>query len=153
MTKDKQKQQFSVQRVYIKDLSFEAPLGAKAFTEKRQPVINQEFNTKIERIQDDHYEVVLTITIVAKIEEQTAFLVEIHQAGLFFVSGISGTKLSQLLNAACPNILFPYAREAIDSALVKGTFPPIMLSPINFEALYARAIEQQKESQHTTEVH
>ena len=84
MTEDQQKQQFAVQRVYVKDLSFEAPLGAKAFTEKRQPVINQELNTKIERVQDDLYEVVLMITIVAKIEEQTAFLVENSSSRIVF---------------------------------------------------------------------
>lgn len=153
MTQDKHKQHFSVQRIYIKDLSFEAPLGAKVFTEKQQPAINQELNTHIKKIQDDHYEVTLTVIITAKIEEQTVFLVEVHQAGLFFISGVTGTQLPQVLNTTCPNILLPYAREVIDSTLVKGTFPPIMLSPINFEALYAQVIEKQKEKQNTAEIH
>ena len=153
MAEDKNKQQFSVQRVYIKDLSFEAPLGAKAFNKKWKPSINQQLNTKAEKIQDDHYEVTLTVTLTANIEEQTAFLVEVHQAGLFFISGISDLQLPKLLNTVCPNILLPYIREAIDSTLVKGTFPPIMLSPINFEALYAKAMESQKVEQNTTKIH
>ena len=89
MTEQQHKQQFSLQRVYIKDLSFEAPLGVMAFNQKWKPTINQQLDTKIEKIQDDHYEVTLTITLTATIEEQTAFLVEIHQAGLFFIIDIS----------------------------------------------------------------
>ena len=153
MTKDKNRQQFSVQRIYVKDVSFEAPLGARAFTERQKPTINQEINTKIEAIQESRYEVTLTISVAAKVEEQTVFLVEIQQAGLFLISGITEERLPPVLNIACANILFPYAREAIDNLLVKGTFSPIMLAPINFEALYAQAMERQKPKEGSTEIH
>ena len=147
MTDNTPKQQFSVQRIYVKDLSFEAPLGARAFGQKQQPTIHHELNTKIEKIQDDHYEVTLSITLTSKIEDQTVYLVEIHQAGLFLIRGIAEAQLPKLLNTVCPNILLPYAREAIDNILVKGTFSPIMLSPINFEAIYADAVKKRKEAE------
>ena len=153
MTENAPKQQFAIQRVYLKDLSFESPLGARAFGQKQQPTMNQELNTKIEKIQDDHYEVTLAITLTSKIEDQTVFLVEIQQAGLFLISGIAEVQLPKLLNTVCPNILLPYAREAIDSTLIKGTFSPVMLSPINFEALYADAVKKRKEEQGNEQTH
>ncbi len=141
-------QQFMVQRVYLKDLSLEAPMGAKAFVSQQQPSIDQDLGTEATKLDDNLYEVVLQLTITAKIDEETAFLIEIHQAGLFLIKGIEGQNLSQVLNTVCPQILFPYARETIDSALVKATFPPLMLPPINFDALYAQAMEDQKEKAH-----
>ena len=123
------------------------PLGPQAFFEKRQPIINQEVNTHAEKFQEDNYEVTLTITLTAKLEEQTVFVVEIDQAGLFFIKGLTDDQLPQLLHVGCPSILLPYAREAIDSALVRGTLSPLMLSPINFDALYAQAIEQRQQEQ------
>ena len=158
MAENKHKQTFAIKRIYLKDLSFEAPLGADAFVEKWQPAINQELNLNTKKIRDDHYEVTLRVTLTARIEEKTAFLVEIHQAGLFLISGIPDAKLPQLLNNLCPNILLPYIREAIDSVVVKGTFPAIMLSPINFEALYVQAMEKQQmdnrqEEQDSVKIH
>jgi preprotein translocase subunit SecB len=90
-----------------------------------------------------NHEVVLTITVTAKIEEKSAFLVEVQQAGIFFTSGIDAESLKQILATVAPNILFPYAREAIDNLVVKGGFPPLMLAPVNFDALYRQAMEQQ----------
>lgn len=140
-------QQFALQRIYIKDLSFEAPMGPKAFRQQWKPQVSQELNTKTSKIEDDFYEVVLTLTITVKLEEETAFLVEVQQAGLFAVKGIEGQQLAQVLNTACPNILFPYAREAIDNAVTKGSFPALMLPPVNFDALFAQALAQAKEKQ------
>jgi preprotein translocase subunit SecB len=138
-------QQFAVQRVYLKDLSYEAPMGAAAFRKQWKPGVNQELNTKASKVEDDLYEVVLTLTITVKVEEETAFLVEVHQAGLFAIKGIEGQQLAQVLNTVCPNILFPYAREAVDSVVVKGSFPALMLPPINFDALFAQAMAQAKQ--------
>jgi preprotein translocase subunit SecB len=140
-------QQFALQRIYIKDLSFEAPMGPKAFRQQWKPQVNQELNTKTSKVEDDFYEVVLTLTITVKLEEETAFLVEVQQAGLFAVKGIEGQQLGQVLNTACPNILFPYAREAIDNAVTKGSFPALMLPPVNFDALFAQAVAQAQEKQ------
>lgn len=141
-------QQFLIQRVYLKDLSFEAPMGAKAFIAKAQPGVDQELATETTKIDTDLYEVVLKLTVTAKIEEDAAFLVEVHQAGLFYIKGIEGDDLTRVINTVCPQILFPYAREAIDSALIKGSFPPVMLPPVNFEALYAQAMAEKKSSKH-----
>lgn len=137
-----QAQQFALQRIYIKDMSFEVPLGAQVFTKQWQPQVHVDLNTKSDRVADDVYEVVLTITITAKLGEETAFLVEVQQACLFLVKGVEGEQLRRALMIMCPNILFPYAREAIDSLAARGSFPPLMLQPVNFEALYVQALQQ-----------
>jgi len=138
-------QQFAVQRVYLKDFSFEAPMGAKAFNQSWKPKINQEINSKNQQLDETHYEAVLSLTITAKLEDSVAFLVEIQQAGLFYIKGLDKNQMAQVLNTTCLQILFPYAREAIDSAVIKGTFPALMLPPINFDALFAQAVEQAKQ--------
>lgn len=135
-------QQFALQRIYIKDLSFEAPMGAKVFTQQWKPQVKVDLNTRSERVADDLYEVVLTITITASLEEQAAFLIEVQQAGLFLARGLEGESLRRVLSVMCPNILFPYARETIDGLAVKGSFPALMLQPVNFEALYLQARQQ-----------
>ena len=141
-------QQFTVQRVYLKDLSYEAPIGTKAFTTQIQPKVDQELGTESKKITDNLYEAILKITITANVDDKPAFLVEVHQAGLFYIKGTEGKNLSRVLNTVCPNILFPYARETIDNILVKGSFPPIMLPPINFEALFAQAMESKQVRAH-----
>ncbi len=136
-------QQFAMQRIYNKDLSFESPATPGIFKKQWQPKINVDLNTKSDKIDDQgNFEVVLTITITAKVEEETAFLVEIQQAGIFFITGFEGENLRRILGTAAPNILFPYARETIDSVCVKGGFPPLMLAPVNFDALYQQALAQ-----------
>jgi len=140
---DQPQQQFAMQRIYSKDLSFESPATPGVFTKQWQPKVNVDLNTKSDKIDEQgNFEVVLTITITAKIEEETAFLVEIQQAGIFFISGFEGEDLGRILGTAAPNILFPYAREAIDAVCVKGGFPPVMLAPVNFDALYQQALAQ-----------
>ncbi|GAB2188445.1 protein-export chaperone SecB [Sessilibacter sp. MAH1] len=140
-----QKVQFAIQRIYIKDLSFEAPLGAHAFRKQWKPSIHQELNTKSSKIDENLYEVVLTLTITVKIEEETAFLVEVQQGGAFTIAGLEGQHLAHALNTACPQILFPYAREAIDGVVTKGSFPALMLPPVNFDALFAQALQRAQE--------
>ena len=144
-----QEQQFLIQRVYLKDFSFEAPMGAKAFITKVQPKIDQELGTEAKKIDDNLFESTLRLTITAKLEDETAFLVEVQQAGLFFVKGLGKDELTRVLNTVCPQILFPYAREAIDGALVKGTFPAVMLPPVNFDALFSQAVAEKKAKQQT----
>ena len=141
-------QQFLIQRIYTKDLSLENPMGPEAFTITDQPTINQDLASEINKINDELYETALKLTITASLDEKTIFLVEIQQAGLFAIKGIEGDNLSRVLNTVCPQILFPYARETIDSALTKATFPPLMLPPINFDSLYAQALEEQKNKAH-----
>ncbi len=135
--------QFALQRIYLKDSSFESPRSPGVFQAQWSPKINFDIKTKSSKIQDDVFEVVLVLTAEALLEDKTAFLVEVHQAGIFTAKDFGNDQLEQLLATVCPNILFPYAREAIDSLVVKGSFPALMLAPINFEALYA----QQKQAQ------
>lgn len=137
--------QFKIQRIYLKDLSFEAPLGVEGFSQKVQPNVEQELNTQMTRIDDNNHEVVLLLTVTAKVDNRIIFLVEVKQAGLFMVKGIEGMQLSQLLNTTCAQILFPYAREAVDNVLTRGTFPPLMMPPINFEAVFAQAVAQARQ--------
>lgn len=140
-------QQFVMQRIYSKDLSFESPSTPGIFKKQWQPKVNVDLNTKSEKVDDQgNFEVVLTITITAKVEEETAFLVEVQQAGIFFIAGFEGEDLRRILGTAAPNILFPYARESIDSICVKGGFPAVMLAPVNFDAIYQQALAQQSQA-------
>lgn len=133
---------FALQRIYTKDVSFESPASPVIFTKAWKPKIQVDLNTRSKAVADNTFEVVLTVTITAKLEDdETAFLVEIHQAGLFVAEGIEGEQLRQLLGIACPNMLFPYLREAVDALVVKGGFPALALQPVNFEALYRQAEE------------
>ena len=137
-------QQFVTQRIYTKDISFESPMTPNVFRQEWKPAVNVDLNTKSSRVDEEgNHEVVLTLTITAKLEEQTAFLVEVQQAGIFFVAGIEGDALRQLLSTVAPTILFPYAREAIDNLVVKGGFPALMIAPVNFDALFRQAVAQQ----------
>lgn len=136
-------QQFVMQRIFAKDLSFESPSSPNIFKKQWQPKVNVELNTKSDIIDDqNNYEVVLTVTITSKLDDETAFLVEVQQGGIFFITGFEGEELRRILGTAAPNILFPYARENIDALCVKGGFPPVMLAPVNFDALYQQALTQ-----------
>lgn len=134
--------QFAIQRIYLKDLSFETPMGVEAFTSATKPHIQQDLNIQANPLENGLIEVVLLLTVTARSENRAVFLVEIKQAGLFAISGLEGQAITQLINTACPQILFPYAREAIDSMLNRGTFPPLQLPPINFDAVFVQAISQ-----------
>ena len=128
--------QFALQRIYLKDSSFESPRSPTVFQGQWAPKINFDIKSRSEKVQDDVYEVVLVLTAEAQMEEQAAFLVEVHQAGIFAAKDFDELQLEQLLATVCPNILFPYASEAIDSLVVKGSFPALALAPVNFDALY-----------------
>lgn len=139
--------QFSMQRVYVKDLSFESPRAPEIFRGSWQPQINLELNTRNQSVGENLYEVVLCITITAKNEEgQAIFLAEVHQAGIFQIEGMEAAALSQTLGSFCPSVLFPYARETIDSLVTKGSFPPLMLAPVNFDAIYAESERRRAEA-------
>lgn len=137
-------QQFIIQRIYVKDVSFEAPNSPSVFTQDWNPDTNLDLNTQVNPLANDNYEVELAITITVKSAGKTAFLVEVKQAGVFFITGYEQGQLNHLLAAYCPNILFPYAREVIASLVSKGSFPELHLSPINFDALYARRLQEEQ---------
>jgi preprotein translocase subunit SecB len=137
-------QQFVIQRIYTKDMSFESPATPNIFKKQWQPKVNVDLNTRSNAVDEEgNYEVVLSITLTSKLEDETAFLVEVQQAGVFFIKGFEAEQLRRVLGTAAPNILFPYARENIDALAVKGGFPPIMLAPVNFDALFEQALAQQ----------
>lgn len=139
---DAEQPQFSIQRVYLKDLSFETPQGPSAFKKKWQPKVSQDLNTKTNQVEEGLYEVALRVTITVADGEDTIYIVEAEQAGLFNVSGFAEEQLPQILNTTCPGILFPYLRETLDNVVTKGSFPALLLPPINFDALFANALQQ-----------
>lgn len=136
--------QFAVQRVYLKDASLESPNAPEVFTKAWQPEINLDMNSRTQQLGEGAYEVVLTLTVTVTNEGENAFLTEIQQAGIFTIAGLEEAELHHTLGAFCPNILFPYAREAIDNMVTKASFPPLMLAPVNFDALYAQQLAQQQ---------
>jgi len=134
--------QLALQKIYVKDVSFESPRGHEAFNGEWRPEVNMDMNIGRKSVAGDNWEVVLSLTLTVKNGGETAFLVEVHQAGIFLCRGFTEDQLRQVQHTACPNILFPYAREAIDGLVVKGGFPAMMLAPINFDALYMQAVAQ-----------
>ncbi|GGJ04806.1 protein-export chaperone SecB [Halopseudomonas pertucinogena] len=132
--------QFALQRIYVKDLSFESPKAPAVFQAQWNPQVNLDLNTRHNKLQDDIYEVVLSLSAtVTNGAEEVTFIAEVQQAGIFAISGLDENSMRHTLGAFCPNILFPYAREAIDNLVSRGSFPPLMLAPVNFDALFAQA--------------
>ncbi|WP_420589618.1 protein-export chaperone SecB [Bacterioplanoides sp.] len=139
--------QFALQRIYTKDVSFEAPNAPAAFTKEWKPEIKLDLNSGARKLDEQHFEVTIKVTITATNAEETAFLVELEQAGLFTIANIPEEQLQPMLGAMCPNILFPYLRESVDALVVKGGFPALMLAPINFDALYQQRLMQEQQAQ------
>lgn len=141
-------QQFALQKLFLKDTSFESPLTPDVFTQQWRPQIKLDLNISNNKLAGDNFEVVLKLTLTATIEDKTALLIEIQQAGVFLIKGLDDETLRQVLAIGCANILFPYARETIDSLALKGGFPPFQLQPINFEAMYMQQAQQQAQANH-----
>jgi preprotein translocase subunit SecB len=138
--------QFSIQKIYTKDISFETPNSPKVFIEKWEPHVDFNLATNVQPLEDDLYEVALTVTVTVKCGEKTAYLVEVSQAGVFALANFTQEEMGPLVGSFCPNILFPYAREAISDLATRGGFPQLLLAPINFDALYAQQVQQQAPS-------
>jgi len=137
--------QFAIQKIYLKDVSLESPNAPTVFTDGEwKPDINVQLNSSHRQIGENLYEVVLTITITARQNDKTAFLVEVKQAGLFTLAGFPKENLDGMLGAYCPESLFPFAREAVADFVNKGGFPPLILNPVNFNALYTQQVQQQQ---------
>ena len=135
--------QLAIQKVYVKDFSFESPQAPQVFSKTDwAPKTDLNLRSAHASIGDNNHEVVLTITVEAKEGDQTIFLVELHQAGIFLITGYSEDEMKALVGSFCPNILFPYARETIAGVISKGGFPEFLLQPINFDALYAQGVAQ-----------
>ncbi|BCA94554.1 protein-export protein SecB [Legionella antarctica] len=136
--------QFMIQRIYVKDLSYETPNTPAVFQQQWEPELNLDLNTTSTQLENGVFEVVLTVTATVANNKTTAFLVEVKQAGIFTIQGAATNQLEHLLNSFCPSILFPYAREAISSQVIRGSFPQLVLAPINFDALYMQQLQEKK---------
>jgi preprotein translocase subunit SecB len=134
--------QFSIQKIYTKDVSFETPKSPKIFIEKWEPSVDFNLGTRVEPLEDNLYEVALTVTVTVTSGESTAYLVEVTQAGIFSLDGFADQEMGPMIGSFCPNILFPYAREAVSDLVAKGGFPQLLLAPVNFDALYAQHLQQ-----------
>jgi preprotein translocase subunit SecB len=148
MTENQQppgERQLAVQRIYLKDCSFESPCAPDIFRNQWEPQHELNLNTKVNRLSDDTYEVELAVTVTTKVGDRTAFIVEVHQAGIFGLKGFPEQELGPLLGAYCPNLLFPYAREVVSDLVTKGSYPQLVLQPVNFDALYAQHQQQMAE--------
>ncbi len=132
-----------VERIYLKDLSFESPHAPQVFGSEWKPNIHLDINTAANRVSQTRFEVVLTVTLTAKSptdETSTELIIEVQQAGVFLIEGAEGPALERVLAVVCPDMLFPYVREAVDNVAAKGTFPPFMLAPVDFASLYQQAL-------------
>ena len=130
--------QFAIQKVYAKDISFETPHSPGIFSAEWDPVVNMQLSSESLKINDDLTEVVLTVTVTTKLGDKTAYLVEIHIAGVFLIKDFPQEAIDHMAATVCPNILFPFAREMISDLVTRGGFPQLLLTPVNFEALYAQ---------------
>lgn len=127
---------FAIEKIYIKDLSLEIPNAPSIFLERDTPEINMQLGGKNQRIDEGLYEVLLTVTVTAKIKDKIMFLVEVQQAGIFRIRNVSDEEVDPVLGIGCPTILFPYLREAVSDIVTRAGFPPVILSPVNFDAIY-----------------
>ena len=134
---------FGIEKLYVKDLSVEVPNAPEIFLEREQPQVEIQLNTAGRAVGDGVYEVLLTVTVTAKMPEKTVFLVEVGQAGIFRIQNVPEEQMEPLIAVACPNILFPYAREAVSDAISRAGFQPIVLQPVNFEGMYLQRLQEQ----------
>lgn len=147
-----EEKQFSIQKIYTKDISFETPNSPKIFTEKWEPTVDFNLGTNVNTLEDALFEVSLSVTVTVKCGETTAYLVEVTQAGIFSLAGFSEQEMGPMAGSFCPNILFPYAREVVSDLVAKGGYPQLLLAPVNFDALYAQHLKQAQQAPGTNTV-
>ncbi|HYW02619.1 MAG TPA: protein-export chaperone SecB [Gammaproteobacteria bacterium] len=139
--------QLVMQKIYLKDASFESPSAPQVFTREWNPRVDVDLSTQVEGLDETNYQVVLQVTVTARQEDETAFLAEVQQAGVFTIEGLDDNERGHALGAYCPAALFPFAREAVADLVAKGGFPQLLLAPVNFDALYADHLERQQTEQ------
>lgn len=148
---EKQNPGFGIQRIYIKQLSLETTGTPLIFKDAWQPKIDLDINSIAHKVENDVFEVVLRVTVTTKIAEKVAFIAEAQQAGVFSIQGLNEQQISHMLGSYCPNILFPYAREAISDIISRGSFPPVYLAPVNFDAVYEQQMKQKQQQEESKE--
>ena len=145
MSEPQQQPIFGIEKIYVKDLSLEIPHAPEVFLSGEQPQVDVQLHNESAAVGEGMYQVVLTVTVTAKVGEKTLFLVEAAQAGIFQVRNVPDADLEPLLATACPNIIFPYARETVSDIINRAGFPPVYLAPVNFEAIYLQRLQQMQE--------
>lgn len=143
MAEEQAQPQLALERIYVKDMSLEVP-GAEVFTKEWNPELDINLSTSAEQLDESHQQVVLTVTVSAKNGNETAFIAEVHQAGIFLLQNIPEEQMGHLLGAYCPNVLFPYAREVISDIVTRGSFPQLLLAPVNFDQAYMQSQQQEQ---------
>lgn len=138
---------FAIEKIYIRDLSVEVPNAPEAFLEREPPTVEVNIRSNSRAVQDGMFEVVLTVTITAKVKDKTMFLVEAAQAGVFQIRNVPQQDMGSVLGIACPNTLFPYVRETISAVTSRAGFMPVVLAPMNFESIYQQQLQQQQMQQ------
>ncbi|HTY02530.1 MAG TPA: protein-export chaperone SecB [Rhodocyclaceae bacterium] len=138
---------FSIEKIYVKDLSLELPNAPQCFLEREAAQIQVQMGSTGAAVGEGTFEVVLTVTVTAKIGDKTQFLVEVAQAGIFVIQNVPQEEIEPVVAVACPNILFPYARESVSDCVTRAGFPPVLLAPVNFEAVYRQRLEAEKRPQ------
>ena len=141
---DEQQPSFQIEKLYVKDISLEIPGAPQVFMEPQSPQLEIQVRNESVQFAEGLFEVVITVTVTAKSGDKTQFLAEAAQAGIFSLRNVPQADLEPLLAVACPTILYPYAREAISDLVTRGGFPPVLLAPVSFEALYAQRLQQQQ---------
>ena len=142
MSENQNQASFQIEKIYVKDLSLELPNAPQAFMQQAQPQLEVQLDTSANQFADAYYEATVSATVTAKIGEKTLFLAEAVQAGIFQMRNVAADDLKPLLGIACPTILFPYLRETISDLVTRGGFPPVLLAPVSFEALYVQRMQQ-----------
>ena len=133
---------FSIEKLYVKDVSFEVPGAPQVFNEQGQPELQMNLGQRVQRVSDTAFEVVLGITLTCKVNDKTAYLAEVQQAGVFTLAGFEDAGVDAMLGTQCPAVLYPYAANTITQLIQAGGFPPFFMQPINFDALYAETLRQ-----------
>ncbi len=136
--------QFAIQRIFVKDISFEAPNAPAIFRKEWKPEVKLDLDTRSDKIEENVYQVILSLTVTTTVGDETAFLCEVQQAGIFSIGQLEEAQMAHMLASFCPNILFPYAREAVSNLVNRGTFPQLNLAPVNFDALFAQYLQQRQ---------
>ena len=143
---------FVIQKIYVKDVSFETPHSPQIFMEKWEPEVSLQINNNAAVLSEGVHEVTLAVTVTAKLSDKVAYLIEVQQAGIFNATGFGPSDMGAILGSYCPNILFPFVREVISDVVTKGGFPQLVLAPVNFDALYAQHVQQQEQQPSSQQV-
>lgn len=150
MSEQNSQPSFSIEKLFVKDLSLEVPNAPRIYLEREAPQVEVSMNDSAQRVDDAYFEVVLTVTVTAKLQEKTVFLVEVTYGGVFQIRHVPERELGSVLGVTCPNILFPYVREVVSETIARAGFPPVILQPMNFEAIYQAKRQQEQTATGTT---